>query len=208
MNKWISTLIGSLVLLSATAVSGDRNQFTALKQQMAEAACCRFEFLSILESDVFDTVDTTDGTAVIGRDGRWLIDIGPDTYLNDGRLLYSYSRPNNQVTVESVGPGLGPTEEIAFITRLDDYFETLPGVSQTEFRLRRNDSTHHSLPDSMTLRLDLSDEDGARLGTVVYWDINEDLNQIVFLKQEFLQACRESALEASFPDSVEVIRLD
>lgn len=206
MDKRISivTLVVAGALAATVGAVGDR--FTSLKKQMSEAACCRFEFLSIVESDVFDATDTTVGSALIGRDGRYRIEIGPDTYLNDGRYLYSYSRPNNQVTVELANPDAIPTEEISFVTRLDEFYATRKLVKDSLYRLTLLDSSYTNLPDSMDVLLTVV-SGAARLRSLGYRDINDDKNDVVFTGQFFSPSCDEGAFEAHFPDSVEIIKL-
>jgi hypothetical protein len=189
------------MIASASAGPGP---FKVLKKRMANAACCRFTFLSILDSEIFDEIDTTQGTALIANDGRY--SIGTDSYIDDGQYLYSYSQPNNQVTVEKVDPYLTPREEVSFITRLDDFFDTHPLSDDSLFLLLLRDSSYTNLPDSMTVHLVISNGK-AKLASVEYRDINEDLNRIIFVNQEYLSACDEDAFRADFADSVEVIKL-
>jgi hypothetical protein len=120
--------------------------------------------------------------------------------------LYSYSKPNNQVTIEQLDPRVTQSEEIAFITRLDDYYRTLPGTDNA-YRLMLVDSTARSLPDSMEVVLAQDASGNPRLDFLEYFDINEDLNRIVFKSQTFAKECDSAGFEPNFPDSVEVIRL-
>lgn len=206
MNNRIS--IAALVLIGSLGVgvwaTGDH--FALLKTQMANAACCRFEFMSIVESDVFSSVDTTQGSALIARDGCYQIEVGPDSYLNDGQFLYSYSRPNNQVTVERVDPDIAPTEEISFITRLDDFFKTHTMRKDSLYRLTLIDSSYTNLPDSMDVVLTMV-SGAARLRSLEYRDINDDKNTVVFTGQFFHPSCDEHAFDPAFADTVEVIKL-
>jgi hypothetical protein len=194
-----------LMLLSATSgVLGQKDPFQDLKASMAGAACCRYEFLSIIESGVFETVDTTRGTALIAADGRYYIAIGPDEYLKTSDSLYSYSRAENQLVVEATAPGAEAQESVSFITRLDDYYSTSIRVPARRYFLTRTDTAAVSLPDSLTVSLT---EGTPRLDRLEYFDANDDRNQIVFRKCEYLDRCDEAALTPHFPDSAEVIHL-
>jgi len=206
MDKRITII--SLVLAGALAVTGGAtgDRFAALKKQMSDAACCRFEFLSIVESQVFDAVDTTRGSALIARDGRYRIEIGHDMYLNDGHYLYSYSRPNNQVTVEVVNPDVIPTDEISFVTRLDEFYSTRKLTQDSLYRLSLLDSSYTSLPDSMDAVVTIV-SGSARLKSLKYRDLNDDKNEVVFTGQFFSSSCGTDAFLADFTDSVEVIKL-
>ena len=120
-----------LLCLAAYATSARGDSFDQIKQSMAEAGCNLFEFLSIVESDIFDVVDTTVGRAVIARDGRYSIEIGTDHYLYDLEFLYNYSRVHNQVTVERPNPDLILGEEVSFITRLDEFYRSFVVESES-----------------------------------------------------------------------------
>jgi hypothetical protein len=194
-----------LMLLSATSgVMGQKDPFQELKTSMAGAACCRYEFLSIIESGVFETTDTTLGTALIAADGRYYIAIGQDEYLKTSDRLYSYSRAENQLVVEPTAPGAEAQESVSFITRLDDYYSTRIRVPARRYFLTRTDTAAINLPDSLTVFLM---EGAPRLDRLEYFDANDDRNQIVFRKSEYLDRCDETALMPHFPDSAEVIHL-
>lgn len=178
--------------------------FEQLKAAMARAACCRFEFLSIVESEVFKSCDTTKGVALIASDGRYHITIGPDEYLKTADKLYSYSSGENQLTVEPVDPTAITDETVSFVTRLDEFYSTKVRTKGQEYYLRRTDSTAGSLPDSLLLFISRGTP---KLDRLEYLDINNDKNRIVFLKREYLDKCDEQALTPRFPDSAQVIHL-
>jgi len=193
-----------ILLLSAANSFGQGDPFANVKTAMSRAACCRYEFLSIVESTIFETVDTTRGTAVIAADGRYHVSIGPDEYLKTSDRLYSYSQTENQLTIESAPPGMVPQESVSFITRLDDYYTTKMRVPKSKYFLRRTDTAAVDLPDSLTV---LMAEGQARIERLVFFDVNDDRNQIVFKKCEYLDKCDETALVPHFPDSAEVIHI-
>ncbi len=199
-----STFILLALLLAAANSFGQVDPFAGVKASMSKAACCHYEFLSIVESKVFETIDTTQGTAVIASDGRYYITIGPDEYLKTSDSLYSYSQTESQLTVESTPPGTQSQESVSFITRLDDYYSTQVRVPQRHYFLRRTDTAAVDLPDSLTV---VMTEGKARLDRLVYFDANDDLNQIVFKKCEYLDKCDEKALVPHFPGSAEIIHI-
>lgn len=194
------------LLIAGTVMAGpdQSDPFERLKAAMARAACCRFEFLSIVESEVFKSCDTTRGVALIAADGRYHITIGPDEYLKTADKLYSYSTGENQLTVETVDPGAITDETVSFITRLDEFYSTQVRARGREYFLRRTDSTAGSLPDSLLVYVSKRKPELDRLE---YLDINNDKNRIVFLKREYLDKCDEQALTPRFPDSTQVIHL-
>jgi hypothetical protein len=203
MAKILATLT-LVVLPTAGVILSAADSFEKIKASMAEAACNRFEFLSIIESDVFDSVDTTAGNAYIARDGRYSIEIGTDRYLYDLEFLYSYSQTHAQATIEKADPHVALSEEVSYITRLDEFYRTFVVRRNSEYRLVKIDSTIRTMPDSMQLVLN---RDGTGLTRIEYFDSNEDLNRIVFLSHEVLRECDEAVFEAVFPDSVETIKL-
>ena len=190
-----------LVCLSISAAA---DRFGAIKEQLAQAACTRFEFISIIESEIFDVTDSATGTAYIARDGRFNVTLGEDRYLFDLSFMYSYSAENNQVVIEKVSDKEGVSREISFITRLDELYEThtiRPGKS---YRLLKKPGEKGDIPDSVTVFIA---QDTLQLERLEYLDINEERNVIVILKQQTGKDCDDEQFEPAFPDSVERIKL-
>jgi len=198
----ILLFIGLCLLLCQEIHSGD-DCFEKIKKSLSEAGCSQFEFLSILESDVFETTDTTSGSAYLAADGRYSVMVGRESYFNTGNRLYSYSREHNQVTVERADPKL-VQENISFVTRLDDYYETEVISLNEEYRLKKIDHHVRSIPDLMQVFIDCDD---LQLRELRFKDHNEDLNHIVILRQETDSECDEQMLVPDYPDSVEVVEL-
>ena len=200
----LSVIVVVLACALSAGVVSETDPLEQIKATMAGSACCRFEFISILESTVFDSVDSTLGSALIATDGRYHIVIGPDEYLKTTEYFYSYAGEQNQVTVEKAGTGTGADEAISFITRLDDYYSTRVISPGHCYFLVRRDTTLSSMPDSLTMYLTGRPR---RLDRLEYFDLNEDLNRIVFLASEYQGECDRQALTPQFPDSAEVIKL-
>lgn len=202
--KYIQVLSALALAFTVAAAPATADNFDKIKTMMAAAACNHFEFLSVLESEIFNSVDTIPGSAVIASDGRYAIDIGEDQYLYDLEFLYSYSRYHAQVTVEQVAASASLSEEISYITRLDEYYRTFVVESGRRYRLLKTDSTTGQVPDSLNLFLT---PDGQKLDRIEFFDENEDFNRILFLSHRMLSECEETAFRTNFPDSVEVIKL-
>ena len=198
-----SILLLSL-LLGIAAVPSEDDPLIGILDQMDSAACCQFEFLSILESEVFASVDSASGLAYIARDGRYRVSIGQDLYLQTEDELYSYSRENNQVTVEKVGDRTGRQEEIPFITRLDEFYDIVPVTIGEEYDLTLAVGEESTLPEQMRLFIDTGT---MCLRSLEFRDVNDDLNRIEFIAHSSFDTCDSSLLSPHFPDSVQVIRL-
>ncbi len=192
-----------LAMIGVTSFAAE-DRFGAIKDQLAEAPCVQFDFISVVESDIFDVIDSTGGMAVLARDGRYRIEIGPDTYLNDGEFLFCYAPDNNQVTIEPHDSSGGIDEEVSFLTRLDEIYQTHDLKTDGCYRLVRRDSTSSDLPDTMIVWLD---EDHQRIERLEFFDINDDHNALILLGQELRTTCREQLFVPDFPDSVERVRL-
>lgn len=178
--------------------------FEDIKADLAAAEQVRIDFLSLIESSVFETVDSFPGVAYICSDGRYFMHIGSDEYLFDGEDLYSYSADNNQVTVESMTAGDPTGDQVTFISRLDDYFETTNLSEPGQYLLVRKETSSDVLPDSMTVFLDSK---LVRLSQISYYDINEELNRIILDTISYLDKCDSTLYVPAFPDSVETVRL-
>ena len=190
-----------LIYLSASATA---DRFDTIKEQLAQAACTRFEFVSIIESEIFDATDSATGTAYIARDGRFNVTLGEDRYLFDLRFLYSYSSENNQVVIEKVSDQVQVSREISFITRLDELYETHTIQPGKSYRLLKKPGEKSDIPDSVTIFIA---PDSLQLERLEYLDINEERNVIVILKQQTDKDCDKMQFEPAFPDSVERIKL-
>ena len=169
--------------------------------RMAQAECCSYEFISILESDVFESIDSTVGTALIGADDRYDIRLGPDRYLRTEEFLYSYSGENEQVTVEQVGLSATPDETIRFITQLDRYYLIQPTDGKYELTIKPGDES--GLPQMIILTL----SEAGELDHLEYVDDNGDTNRIVIVKSDFQSECDSTAFVPDFPDTTEIIKL-
>ena len=192
----------TICFLAGSALA-EKDPFEQIKAAMAGAACCHFEFISIIESEVFESVDSTNGSAMLAADGRYFIKVGSDEYLRTPDRLYSYSSDENQVTVERVDPAGVTDETVSFITRFDTYYRTVPRKPGHEYFLIRLDSAS-SLPDSVTV---IVSSKKPQLESLEYLSDNADFNRIVFLSREYQATCDERFLTPHFPDTVEVIEL-
>jgi hypothetical protein len=194
--------VATICLLAGSSLA-QKDSFEQIKAAMAGAACCHFEFISIIESEVFESVDSTNCSAMLAADGRYFMRIGSDEYLRTSDRLYSYSRDENQVTVEMFDTAGMTDETVSFITRFDKYYRTMPRKPGREYFLVKLDSAG-SLPDSVTV---LVSGKKPQLESLAYRSDNADFNRIVFLSRENQATCDERLLTPHFPDTVEVIEL-
>ena len=193
-----------LVAGTAASISAGTESFDRIKKQLSSAGCTSLEFISIIESDIFSSVDSTEGRGIIADDGRYRIELGGDVYLSTGELLYSYSENHNQVTVGYLGPDAEAAPEVSFLTRLDEFFETTIIRAGREYLLIQKSDDVSGLPDSLRVYLDSTEEQIERLE---YYDINEELNRIIIEDLATDTACDTSHFMPDFPDTVEVIEL-
>ena len=192
----------ALLCAAATVSAGDR--FEALKADLGSAVCVHIEFVSIIDSDVFDIVDSMYGSAEIAQDGRFNVAIGEDRFLYDLEHLYSYSAAANQVVIEKARQDLFTGSEIAFVTRLDDFYTTETVSADKTYRLTRSDDSESDIPETITVTLA---DGGTALEKFAFRDINDDLNTIRFLSSATADSCRAADFRPEFPDSVERVRL-
>lgn len=192
------------IILLTVSVANAADPFDTVKRNMAEAACVRIEFLSILESDVFDVVDSIKGTALIARYGRFHVNVGTEEYLYDGTLLQTYSSQTNQVIIEAPSGDLFVGSEIALITRLDDYYRTTAVKPGSEYSLTKIDTSDTQLPPQITVMLNGTT---GGIDELIYDDVNGDKNRIVFLNERLSEVCPEDSFVPMFPKTAERIRL-
>lgn len=194
---------GIAVLVGARAFCAD--PLKLVNQRSSEAVCIRLEFLSIIESEIFGTVDTTVGSADLAADGRFDIRFGSDRYLYDLKRLYSYSTDNNQVVIEPAEAGASVADEIRFLTQLEERYHARPGPKKGEYKLRRKeDDLQSDLPDSLEITVNV---EALIIEKVEYFDINDDLNRLIIGSQFFFDNCNDATFLPDFPDSVERVKL-
>jgi hypothetical protein len=189
--------------LIAEAGGAEPDRLDILKLQFARADCVSFQFLSIVESGVFERSDTAEAEATIAEDGRYLINLGRDQYLYDLEFLYSFSSDNNQLTIDRVN-GMEAHEELSFVKRLDEFYRSFVLKPDSQYRLLKSSAQESNIPDSLLLFLR---SDSLVLDRIEYYDINEELNRIIFLEQIVHDTCQDLLFAPDYPDSVEVIRL-
>jgi hypothetical protein len=200
--------LAAIVLLTSllTLAAGVNDPFERIKGELAASACTHVRFLSVVHSEVFESVDTIAGQAYVAQDGRYAITLGSDTYVQTGDRLYAYSEEQNQVTVQYSDVRAAGAEEVSFLNRLDEFYTTGPVQRGIQYRLDLSD-TATALPDSMWIYLKSDTAGVTAIDRLEFFDSNEDLNQIVLLSLDLLNRCDSLSLRPSFPDTVEIITL-
>lgn len=198
--KKILTFIIIIFGLFQLAQAADR--FDEIKKELSKEGCWQFEFISIIESDIFDTVDSADGEAYIASDNRYRVSVGSDSFWSDGKLFYSYSVEADQLIIEKDGGGV--ENEISFIIKLDEFYRTYSIEKNKKYRLIRRDKIEGDMPDSLIIQIDSKD---LLIESIEYFDINEELNRIIFHQQLYNTECIDSGFVPNLPDSVERVKL-
>jgi outer membrane lipoprotein-sorting protein len=187
---------------AGAAFAADR--FDSIKADLARAECTEFEFISVIESEIFDQTDSTSGVAYIAHDGRYNVHVGRDQYLFDGTYLYSYSADNNQVVIEDVAAEDEISREISFITRLDQFYLSHPVNPDREYRLTKKKGVEGDMPDSAVVFINSED---SKIDRLEYYDVNDELTVITILQQHSDSVCNEGQFKPAYPDSVERVKL-
>lgn len=201
MTKHIALACLGLVVLASQATA---DAFDKIKKDLSTAQCITVSFISVLESSIFESVDSTAGTAQIAADGRYFIKLGEDIYLATAEELFSYSAGNNQVTVEPIDPTAIANTEITLLRSLDESYNSTILTSDSVYRLIRRSETASGLPDSLVVFLN---PDRTLIDRLEYFDINEELNRILIRELATSSACDSSLFVPAFPDTVEIIEL-
>lgn len=198
------TISGIICAALCIAGSSSADSFNQVKSKLSGPGCLLLEFISIIESDVFDQVDSARGTAYLAHDGRYNVMLGLDQYLYDHEHVYTYSGSSNQVVIEKIDSGLHVNRYVSLITRLDDFYETYPIEPGHRYRLVRKPGMAGDHPDSMIVSIDPASLEMER---IEYLDVNDELNRIVFVSQKSETNCDENRFQPAFPDSVERVKL-
>ena len=201
----MKTFFCSLVLLlaqSSLALPG-ADALDAVKSKFSGGECSYFEFANIIESKIFGVIDTIYGSAYIARDGRYKIEIGSDVFLYDGLLLYTYFFETNQVIIEQPDSGKLVSDEISFVIKLDEWYDSKAN-SKNSYALKKKEGIEGDIPDSLEL---ITNNEDSTIAEIRYFDINEDINRVKFLKQKTDSSCSARRFEPDFPNSVEKVKL-
>ncbi|MBK7141353.1 MAG: hypothetical protein IPH75_04650 [bacterium] len=202
MRRSLLFLAPLILILVSRLSAADR--FDTIKANLAESGCIQIEFLSILESDIFDRTDTAHGTATLAKDGRFLVTMGEDKFLRTDQQFFSYSKASDQVIIETIDSTRAMSSEVAYIRKLDDWFKTRILRPDREYFLVRTGPKGGSIPDSMTVSIDPKQ---MRITRIAYFDVNDELVTIVLLKESHHAACEERQFEPDFPKSAERVKL-
>ena len=201
MNRIITVAVWCVLGYTGCAMADD---FDAIKDKLSRQGCQYFEFVSVVHSDVFDDVDSAAGIAYLASDGRYNVKIAEDQYLCDGSYRYSYNVGSNQVIIEAASAESETGEEFYFIVRLDELYETRIVELNKRYRLSKRPDAGSEYPDSMDVEINALQH---WLKQIEFYDVNEDLNVIRFLKQDYFEQTDAAWFEADFPDTVEKVKL-
>ncbi len=190
--------------MALTAIFATAGSFNDTKRNLADNDCTYFEFLSTVDSKIFNVIDSAHGTGYIAQDGRYVIEIGPDIFLYNGDSLYSYIWENNQLIIEKPDSSNPVASEISFVMKLDEWYDSKSLKEKNRFSLMKKKGLEGDIPDSMIITID---EKSAVIKSIEYFDINGDLNRILILEQRADSTCQDSNFKLDIPDTVEKIRI-
>lgn len=194
----------SFVFLMLTGSAFCQDVFDEIKKDLSQAKCIKLEFISIIESDIFETIDSIPGKSIISNDDKYKISIGDDIYINDKLNLYSYSIENNQVIIEKAENSSESIGEITFLKKLDKLFNTTIIMKNEKYRLTKKINVKSELPDSMLIILNHKKK---IIEKIIYSDINDDRNTILIKSIDILSPCVPDDFIPNFPESADRIKL-
>ena len=197
MKKIIALL---LVIVPLQYLSAD--SYDSIKKKLQNAECLQYQIISVVESDIFETVDSTIGDAYIDKNGRYNITLGDEKYLYDLKTYYTYVASNNQLILEK--GDANSNDDILFITKLDEFYKSYILHPDLEYRLLKKENIIGDFPDSLIIKTDKKKNE---IIEISFYDINEELNRIIFISQRYQPFCNDSLFIPNFPDSVERIKL-
>lgn len=95
----------SAVLLAAPVAFAQNNtcpDLDTLRANYQGRGFIQVDFVQLIHSDVFKTVDTIPGSVYAGREGRFRLSMPGRLLVSNGVLYWSYSEENQQALVDSV----------------------------------------------------------------------------------------------------------
>jgi hypothetical protein len=197
MNKLFIVIIIFLLPISSLA-----DIFDDIKIELSKDGCWHFIFVDVIESEIFNTVDTTYGEAYMSSDGRYYIETNDEFYIYDHDNYFSYSPESNQLIIEKRLSS--DDDNISFITNLNKYYDSNLLTENRSYSLLKKDNIISDVPDSMIVYIN-SDE--KKLEKIEYFDINDELNKLIFIEQNYIDSCLDNQFIPVVPDSTERVKL-
>ncbi len=194
------TIVLLLVLIPLQFTFAD--SLEKIKEKLKNANCMHYQFISIVESDVFDSVDSAYGEALFSKKGQYNITISDEVYVYDLKNYYTYVASNNQLIIEK-GDG-NANDDILFITKLDEFYKSFILQPDLLYRLVKKENVNGDFPDSLIVK---TDKKSQKITEISFYDINDELNRIVFTSLIYQSLCNDSLFIPNFPDSVERVKL-
>lgn len=100
---WYSALLGVLlVIFSGIAAGGDCPDLVKLRAIYKGHPFISLTFQQLIHSEIFETVDTINGTLWAGQGGRFRLEMPGQAMISNGILYWSYSEENQQALLDSV----------------------------------------------------------------------------------------------------------
>jgi outer membrane lipoprotein-sorting protein len=162
------------------------------------------DFLQIIDSGIFETVDSLTGKLWAGKEGRFRLEMPGQTLVSNGILYWSYSAENKQVLIDSVA-GLGEWNPL---TLLYDPEKAYCCVNESrnkntfEFIMSATDSLTE--PQAFSLQV-------AKRGFIpqklIYYDDNDSRIEVIIERFEWEESLLDSLFIFHAPVGVEVIRI-
>lgn len=196
----------SLTTFAETATGKKKKKgdaFQALVKKINQSECLRFDFTALTASDVFSTIDTVAGSAVLDAKQKYRVQIGADWFISDGDSVYIYVHEEKQMTIENAKTAAIPTELI-LLRQLDDLYTSKLLSGDSLYLLTRREDGDSFFP--LTLRLSCTGTD-ARLKWLEFSSENGDMITILFQSMRSMATCSEESFRPSHPAETEVIRL-
>ena len=116
-----------------------------------------YQFISVIESDIFETVDSTYGEAHIAKNGQYNISIGDETYVYDLKHYFTFVASNNQLIIEKSDGS--SNDDILFITKLDEFYKSYILHPDSVYRLVKKEKVIGDFPDSLIVKADKKNQE-------------------------------------------------
>lgn len=192
----------TVIIILLFPVLSFADNFDSIKQELSKAGCWRFIFENIIESEIFNSIDSSHGEAYLSSDGRYYINANNDIYIYDLHKYYSYSPESNQLIIDK--KQTETDDNISFITDFNKYYDTYLIKINHSYKLLKKEKILGDIPDSMVVYIKSNKK---KLDRIEYYDINEELNKLIFIEQIYLDSCLDSLFIPNVPDSIERVKL-
>jgi len=167
------------------------------------------EFSQTIRLGIMKREQSFEGTLTMKREKKYRIELEQQTIVTNGITVWSYSKPNQQVLIDSVKDDpKNFTPEKILLHAPENYYSTLLKKEQLDGKqmnvVKLTPKDDRSFISTMKLWIDATD---SLIKKAEITDVNENFTQYIVKKISLNKNINDSTFTFSIPENIEVIDL-